>query len=139
MFLTNILKFILFTFGGLTGVLTLLVSYVIQLPTPTSPVISEMSPAIQEWFNKGSLINVLGKQMFTVTQGSGEETIILIHGFPTSSFDYFDVIDSLSEKYKVVVFDHIGFGFSEKPVNYTYTLMDQADQALTLWKLLGIR
>ena len=72
--------------------------------------------------------------------GSAEETIILIHGFPTSSFDYFDVIDQLSEKYRVVVFDHIGFGFSDKPSsNYTYSLVDQAEQALALWTRLGIK
>ena len=72
--------------------------------------------------------------------GSAKETIILIHGFPTSSFDYFDVIDQLSEKYRVVVFDHIGFGFSDKPSsNYTYSLLDQAEQALALWTRLGIK
>ena len=71
--------------------------------------------------------------------GAGEDTIILIHGFPTSSFDYADVIDTLSDKYRVLVFDHIGFGFSDKPLNYTYSLVDQAEQALALWKHLGIK
>jgi len=85
-------------------------------------------------------VDILDKKMFVLTQGSAKETIILIHGFPTSSFDYFDVIDQLSEKYRVVVFDHIGFGFSDKPSNnYTYSLLDQAEQALALWTRLGIK
>ena len=71
--------------------------------------------------------------------GTSENTLILIHGFPTSSFDYFEIIDSLSEDYRVVVFDHIGFGFSDKPTNYTYSLVDQAEQALALWRHLAIR
>ena len=90
------------------------------------------------------MVPVLGKEMFVVTAGGEEEeeereTIILIHGFPTSSLDYADVIDPLAENYRVVVFDHIGFGFSDKPINYTYSLVDQAEQALALWRTLGIR
>jgi pimeloyl-ACP methyl ester carboxylesterase len=38
----------------------------------------------------------------------------------------------------VVVFDHLGFGFSDKPVDYTYSLVDQAEQAIQLWMELGI-
>ena len=71
-------------------------------------------------------------------KGVGSETIILIHGFPTSSFDYNQVISTLAEQYQVVVFDHLGFGFSDKPVDYTYSLIDQAEQALQLWMELGI-
>ena len=39
----------------------------------------------------------------------------------------------------VVTFDHLGYGFSDKPSQgYTYSLMDQADNAITLWRKLGI-
>ena len=39
----------------------------------------------------------------------------------------------------IVTFDHLGYGFSDKPSQgYTYSLMDQADNALTLWRKLGI-
>ena len=137
--------------------LAVLVSYVLQLPEPLQPSISQLSPQIQEWYSRGSMVNILDKNMFVLTQGhshchfsslktilkclgDAQETLILIHGFPTSSFDYFDVIDELSQSYKVVVFDHIGFGLSDKPpLNYTYSLVDQADQALALWKHLGIK
>ena len=177
--------------GGLTGLVVVLLSYIYQLPEPVPPQLSELSPQIQAWFRRGSLVDILDKKMFVLTQGqshlihivkqwtseiyflyikylpnskifqtscssirsfsslgiqyfflsgSAKETIILIHGFPTSSFDYFDVIDQLSERYRVVVFDHIGFGFSDKPSNnYTYSLLDQAEQALALWTRLGIK
>jgi hypothetical protein len=39
---------------------------------------------------------------------------------------------------RVVTYDHLGFGFSDKPVeNYTYSLLDQAEQSLQLWRVLG--
>ena len=125
--------------GGFSGILTLLVSYILQMPEPKSPELEDLHPMIQKWNSEGSMFEVLGKKMFVVTKGTSEETIILIHGFPSSSFDYFDVIDTLSVSYRVVAFDHIGFGFSDKPINYTYSLIDQAEQAIALWQQLGIR
>ena len=48
--------------------------------------------------------------------GSNPETLILIHGFPTSSYDFHKVLDEgWLDEYRVVLFDHVGFGFSEKP------------------------
>jgi len=138
MYILRLIKFLVYTFGGLTGLVLLGISYVLQLPAPTSPDIKDLHPQQQEWYKKGSMIEILGKKMFTVTKGNSENTLILIHGFPTSSFDYFEIIDNLSEDYRVVAFDHIGFGFSDKPSNYTYSLVDQAEQALALWRHLAI-
>ena len=84
------------------------------------------------------MVAVLGHNMFTVSEGAGSETIILIHGFPTSSYDYQQTISTLAKNYQVVVFDHLGFGFSDKPFDYTYSLVDQAEQAVQLWMELGI-
>jgi pimeloyl-ACP methyl ester carboxylesterase len=42
-------------------------------------------------------------------------TIILLHGFPTSSFMYRNIIPVLAEKYHVVAPDLPGFGFTEAP------------------------
>ena len=128
-----------FSSGGIAGILTLLVSYILQMPLSKNPELEDLHPMIQKWHSEGSMFEVLGKKMFVVTKGDSEETIILIHGFPSSSFDYFDVIDTLSVSYRVVAFDHIGFGFSDKPINYTYSLIDQAEQAIALWQQLGIR
>ena len=39
---------------------------------------------------------------------------------------------------RVIAYDHLGFGFSDKPQeNYTYSLLDQAEQSLQLWRILG--
>ena len=34
----------------------------------------------------------------------------------------------LSKNYRVVMFDHLGFGFSDKPKDYSYSLTEQAEQ-----------
>jgi len=46
------------------------------------------------------MVPVLGRQMFVMEQGAGPETIILVHGFPTSSYDYHRVVGQLPMKLK---------------------------------------
>ena len=48
--------------------------------------------------------------------------LLLVHGFPTSSIDWFDVVDALSRERRVCVLDFPGFGFSDKPRDGSYTL-----------------
>lgn len=59
------------------------------------------------------------------TAGEGEP-LLLIHGFPTSSWDWHKTWDALCSKYQVFAVDMIGFGYSDKPKNYLYSLTDQA-------------
>jgi len=66
-------------------------------------------------------------------------TMVVLHGYPTSTFDYYKVFSKLSEKYRLVMHDHLGFGFSDKPKNASYSLIDQADRALKLWKQIGLK
>ena len=49
--------------------------------------------------------------------------ILLLHGFPTSSFQFRELIPRLADKYRVIAADLPGFGFTEVPAerNYTYT------------------
>ena len=67
-----------------------------------------------------------------------KETLVLLHGYPTSSYDYYKVLTQLSKKYRVIIHDHLGYGFSDKPLDYSYSLIEQADVALQLWKQLGL-
>ena len=54
-------------------------------------------------------------------------TLLLLHGFPTSSIDWCDVVDVLSGERRVCVLDFPGFGFSDKPQGASYTLGRDAD------------
>ena len=45
-----------------------------------------------------------------------QTAIILIHGFPASSFDYHRALEALQANgHPILLFDHLGFGFSDKP------------------------
>jgi pimeloyl-ACP methyl ester carboxylesterase len=48
--------------------------------------------------------------------------MLMVHGFPTSSIDWQDVVDDLSVGHRVCVLDLPGFGFSDKPTGESYTL-----------------
>ncbi|MHA1147129.1 MAG: alpha/beta fold hydrolase [Promethearchaeota archaeon] len=62
-----------------------------------------------------------GCQMHYIDEGAGE-TILMVHGNPTWSFYYRNLISYFNKTYRVVAPDHIGYGLSEKPKNYNYTL-----------------
>lgn len=93
----------------------------------------------KDWKNKGKIITVFGKKLFVIDEGNSEETLVILHGYPTSSYDYYKVLDQLSKQYRIIIHDHLGFGFSDKPIMYSYSLIEQAEVALQLWKQLGIK
>lgn len=92
----------------------------------------------ETWKKKGEFINVFGNTVFVIDEGNTEETLVILHGYPTSSYDYYKVLTALTKKYRVIIHDHLGFGFSDKPRSYSYSLIEQADVALQLWKQLGL-
>jgi pimeloyl-ACP methyl ester carboxylesterase len=53
--------------------------------------------------------------------------LLLIHGFPTASFDWQALWPSLCEKFRVLAVDLLGFGFSAKPRSWDYSIFEQAD------------
>jgi pimeloyl-ACP methyl ester carboxylesterase len=53
--------------------------------------------------------------------------LLLIHGFPTASWDWEKIWPDLVRRYRVLTLDMIGFGFSDKPYRYDYVILDQAD------------
>ena len=93
----------------------------------------------ENWKSRGKFYSVLNKNIFVIDEGSSKDILVILHGYPTSSFDYIKVLPELSKHYRVVIHDHLGFGFSDKPVSYTYSLIDQADFALQLWHKMGLK
>lgn len=64
--------------------------------------------------------------------------LVCLHGFPTSSRDWYKLIPALSQNFRVITFDFLGFGLSDKPLNYHYSITDQADITEALIETLGI-
>lgn len=86
----------------------------------------------------------LGHQVFLIDEGSddasADDTVFLLHGFPESSYSYSGVFDLLKQRFaRVISFDMIGYGFSDKPAEgYGYSLFEQADTVLGLLRNLGV-
>lgn len=101
---------------------------------------SQLGSVLSEWKAQGQYMDVFGHQVFVVTAGNpSAPALCILHGFPSFSYDYWQVLERLSEHYYVVIHDHIGFGLSEKPIDYSYSLLEQGEVAIELWRQLGIQ
>jgi pimeloyl-ACP methyl ester carboxylesterase len=84
--------------------------------------------SIQDWKESGNLISINDYNIFVCdTEVEEKETIILIHGFPTSSWDWKDIWALLEKDYRLIAVDMLGFGFSDKPNPHKYSISEQAD------------
>lgn len=63
----------------------------------------------------------------------------MLHGNPTWSFFYRDLIQELSGRFRCIAPDHIGMGLSEKPANYAYTLATRISDIEALVEHLGLK
>lgn len=67
-------------------------------------------------------------KIFFVDEGDPAlPAVVLVHGFPTASWDFIKVWPALAEHYRLITLDMLGFGFSDKPDQRTYTINAQAD------------
>lgn len=99
-----------------------------------------VSDLTESWLARGRHETVYGRSLFVVEAGrKGASAILVLHGFPSWSVDFHRVVERLAANHHVVVHDHLGFGFSAKPVEYSYSLLEQAQYAIALWRRLGIR
>jgi haloalkane dehalogenase len=76
-------------------------------------------------------------QMHYIDEGHGD-VVIMLHGNPTWSFFYRNVIKNLSKTNRVIVPDHLGCGLSSKNEHYDYTLKNHIDNVEKLVKHLKI-
>lgn len=105
-----------------------------------------MSPQLTAWKTEGEFIQYgpFQHQLFVKQYGSPEatanKTLLLIHGFPESSYSYHAIIEGMLNIFdRIVLFDMLGYGLSDKPTeNYTYSLFEQADTVFEVWKHFGI-
>ncbi len=100
-----------------------------------------MSSLVDTWRARGRDLLVGGNRIFVIhlpaTGAVAAPPLLVLHGFPTSSFDFHRVVDGLSARRQVLLFDFLGFGLSAKP-DRPYRLVDQADLAVEVVAELGI-
>jgi pimeloyl-ACP methyl ester carboxylesterase len=67
-------------------------------------------------------------QIFHVELGDPDAPVLLlVHGWPTSSIDWFEVADQMSARFRVCALDFPGYGFSDKPLGWGYSLTRDAE------------
>ena len=91
-----------------------------------------------EWKSRANYFDYNGHGIAYWTEGAGIP-LVLIHGFPTASWDWHKIWPSLVERFTVYACDMIGFGYSDKPRNYTYSLTDQARIHESFIRHIGIK
>jgi pimeloyl-ACP methyl ester carboxylesterase len=87
-----------------------------------------MELSVEQWRERGHFAELLGHRIFCVDTGEIDKpTVFLIHGFPTSSWDWVPIWSTLNATHRLVAIDLLGFGFSDKPRQHRYSIMEQAD------------
>ena len=72
-----------------------------------------------------------------IQQGKGED-IILVHSIGQSLYTYRELISKLSSKFRVTALDLVGFGYSEKPYYFNYTLDEMSDFIERFMEAMGM-
>jgi len=70
-------------------------------------------------------------------EGAGP-AVVMVHGNPTWSYYYRNLVKTLSSRFRVIVPDHLGCGLSDKPLDFDYTLENHIDNLLLLLNHLEI-
>jgi len=84
-------------------------------------------PDAQEWIDQcQTLISRGGHRIAFRRRGQGP-TVLLLHGFPTWSYDYAELATDLASDHDVITLDFLGYGASDKPKPYDYSVAESAD------------
>ena len=98
--------------------------------------------SIESWQALGRAISTPDGQVWAVERGpakdSGRPPVVILHGFPTSSWDFAAAIERVAESRRVIAFDFLGYGLSDKPRDFGASLFEQADVAQLVARAFGV-
>ncbi|MEB3030539.1 alpha/beta fold hydrolase [[Mycobacterium] nativiensis] len=87
---------------------------------------TDLPPSVRDWRDGGRWMSTSAGRVF-VRSGAGEgPTVVLLHGFPSCSYDFRAVVSRLAGR-SWLTMDFLGFGLSDKPRPHRYSLLEQAD------------
>ena len=87
---------------------------------------AQLTSRVRAWQERGSSEDFRGHAIHTFRQRGEGPLLLLLHGFPSSSYDWVPLLELLGER-NVLAFDFLGFGLSDKPRDSDYSLFWQAD------------
>src|SRR5580698_6992094 len=98
---------------------------------------ASLPPELLAWESRGSYLRVGAGSHRLYVQSIGDsgarpaDTLLLLHGFPESSYSFSRNVDALARRFhRVVLIELLGFGLSDKPLDHSCSLFEQADLAL---------
>lgn len=105
----------------------------------------DASPSVSEWEKQGSYVVHDGHRVFVLdlppigptTDDPAADSILVLHGFPTCSFDWRHVLPAFRERRRVVLLDFLGFGLSDKP-DLRYGIRLHADTTESVVSAVGL-
>ncbi len=80
-----------------------------------------------------------GHRYHFLDEGSGDSSLLAVHGNPTWSFYWRSVVSRFRDRCRVVAVDHLGCGLSDKPQRYDYCLRSHASNLGHLVEALDLR
>jgi pimeloyl-ACP methyl ester carboxylesterase len=96
---------------------------------------------VREWEARGRRLAVGGRSVWVLDAPAlddrGLDPLLVLHGFPSCSFDWRHVLDALRARRRVVAVDFLGFGLSDKP-DVRYSMRLQADVVEAAARELGL-
>lgn len=83
------------------------------------------------WLNRNEypfsskFFHINGHKLHYIEEGQGDP-ILFVHGTPSWSFDFRNIIRELRKTHRCIAIDHIGFGLSDKPEKYDYSTQNHS-------------
>ncbi|HJQ85587.1 MAG TPA: alpha/beta hydrolase [Candidatus Binatia bacterium] len=104
----------------------------------SNAVPSEIAAVQDGWRRRGRYVTLSdGHRLFALQEGAGPD-LVLVHGFPSTSHDFAAALPRLAAAFRVTLFDQLGFGFSDRPRDASYSLLEQGRRAGELVRALGV-
>lgn len=101
-----------------------------------------MNDAVASWEAMGTRVRAWDHELFVVdlpaSEPAGTDPILILHGFPNSSFTWSNLVERLRRNHRVVLLDMLGYGLSDKPMDTPYSLFAQADLIEAVSRACGL-
>lgn len=87
---------------------------------------TDLPPSVRDWRDRGRWVSTTAGRVFVRSSAGDGPRIVLLHGFPSCSYDFRSVVSRLAGR-SWLTMDFLGFGLSDKPRPHRYSLLEQAD------------
>jgi pimeloyl-ACP methyl ester carboxylesterase len=93
----------------------------------------------RRWISECDTIQTTAGHRLSYRRRGFGASVLMLHGFPTWSFDYAEVAANLEKDHDTVTLDFLGYGASDKPKPYRYSVTESADLVEELVQKLGLK